>query len=156
MASKLRVTDPSDDIDQLLYLKNAQGLYRGFKTVYISQNLTKIEGYLVRCMRCKGIIRDASSCEGETVCKLCSKNQLNPMKVQKVRNSVADLNIKCPLLRDCGWSGKLLEGEKHLKERDRFLIACPLECGDVIERCEMNNHLKKFCLHREVKCEFCD
>ena len=156
MASKLRVTDPSDDIDQLLYLKNAQGLYRGFKTVYISQNLTKIEGYLVTCMRCKGIIRDASSCEGETVCKLCSKNQLNPKKVQKVRNSVADLNIKCPLLRDCGWSGKLLEGEKHLKVCDRFLIACPLECGDVMKRCVTNNHLRKLCLHREVKCEFCD
>ena len=110
----------------------------------------------MRCMRCKGIIRDASSCEGETVCKLCSKNQLNPMKVQKVRNSVADLNIRCPLLRDCGWSGKLLEGEKHLKVCDRFLIACPLECGDVMKRCVTNNHLRKLCLHREVECEFCD
>ena len=49
MASRLTDASPPDDIDQLLYLKNAQGLYRGFKTGYISQNLTEVEGYLVTC-----------------------------------------------------------------------------------------------------------
>ena len=156
MAARLTDACPPDDIDQLLYLKNAQGFYRGFKMGYISQNLTKMEGYLVTCTRCKGIIRDASSCEGETVCKLCNTNQLNPKKVQKVRNSVAELKIKCPILTDCGWSGKLLEGEKHLKVCGSFLIRCPLGCGDVMKRCEMNNHLNTICFYREVKCEFCD
>ena len=156
MAAKLIATQSPDHVDQLLYLKNAQGLYRGYKTRYISQNLSEMEGYLVTCTRCKGIIRDASSCEGETVCQLCARNQLNPKRVQKVRNSVANLNIKCPLLRDCGWSGKLVEGEKHLKECDSFLITCPLECGDVIKRCGESNHLKTDCFHREVKCEFCN
>ena len=156
MAARLTDACPPDDIDQLLYLKNAQGLYRGFKTGFISQNLTKMEGYLMTCTRCKGIIRDASSCEGETVCKLCNTNQLNPKRVQKVRNSVAELKIKCPLLRDCGWSGKLLEGEKHLKECGSFLITCPLGCRNVIKRCEMNDHLTAYCLQREVNCEYCD
>ena len=156
MAAKLIATQSPDDIDQVLYLKNAQGLYRGFKTGYISQNLSKMEGYLVTCTRCKGIIRDAISCGGESVCQLCTRNQLSPKKVPKVRNSVANLNIKCPLLKDCGWSGKLLEGEKHLKECGSFLITCPLGCGDVMKRGEMNNHIKIDSLHREVKCEFCD
>ena len=156
MASRLETIQSPDDIDQLLYLKNAQGLYRGFKAVYISQKLSKREGYLVTCTRCKGIIRDASSCGGETVCQLCARNQLNTKRVQKVRNSVANLNIKCPLLRDCGWSGKLLEGEKHLEECGSFLITCPLRCGDVMKRCEMNNHIKIDSLHRVFTCEFCD
>ena len=156
MAARFTATRSPDDIDQLLYLKNAQGLYRGFKTRYISQNLTKMEGYLMTCRKCKGIIRDASSYEGETVCKLCNTNQLNPKRVQKVRNSVAELKIKCPLLRDCGWSGKLLEGEKHLKECGSFLITCPLGCEDVMKRCEMNDHLKTYCLFREINCEFCE
>ena len=156
MASRLTDAYPPDDIDQLLYLKNAQGFYRGFKTGFISQNLSIKEGYLVTCTKCKGIIREASSCEGETVCRVCNTNQFNPKRVLKVKNSVANLNIKCPLLRDCGWSGKLLEGEKHLKECDSFLITCPLGCDDVMKRCEMSNHLKTDCLHREVKCEYCD
>ena len=107
-------------------------------------------------VRCKGIIRFASSCEGETVCKLCNTNQLNPKRIQKVRKSVASLNIKCPLLRDCGWSGKLLEGEKHLKVCGSFLIRCPLGCDVVMKRYEMNNHLKTDSLNRETRCEFCD
>ena len=156
MVARLTATHYPDDIDQLLYLKNAKGSYRGFKTGYISQNLTEVEYYLVTCTRCKGIIREASSCEGETVCKLCNTNQLNPKRVQRVRKSVANLNIKCPLLTDCSWSGKLLEGEKHLKECGSFLIRCPLRCDVVMKRYEMNNHLKTDCLNRETRCEFCD
>ena len=156
MAARFTATSSPDDIYQLLYLKNAQGLYRGFKTGYISQNLTEVEYYLMTCTRCKGIIREASSCEGETVCRDCNTNQLNPKRVQKVIHSVAELKIKCPLLRDCGWSGKLLEGEKHLKECGSFLITCPLGCEDVMKRCEMNDHLKTYCLFREINCEFCE
>ena len=73
-----------------------------------------------------------------------------------MRKSVASLNIKCPLLRDCGWSGKLLEGEKHLKVCGSFLIRCPLGCDVVMKRYEMNNHLKTDSLNRETRCEFCD
>ena len=156
MAARFTATSSPDDIYQLLYLKNAQGLYRGFKTGYISQNLTEVEYYLMTCTRCKGIIREASSCEGETVCRDCNTNQLNPKRVQKVIHSVAELKIKCPLLRDCGWSGKLLEGEKHLKECGGFLIRCPLGCGDVVKRCQMNYHLYTTCLYRGINCEFCD
>ena len=156
MAARLETTLSPDNIDHLLYLKNAKGLYCGFKTRYISQNLSEMESYLVTCTKCKGIVRDAISCEGETVCQLCTKKQSNPKKVQKVRTSVANLKIKCPLLRDCDWNGKLVDAEEHLKECGKFFVTCPLECGDVIKRSEMNNHLKTECLLRETQCEFCD
>ena len=155
MATKLI---PSN-IDILLYVKIekcGQASYRGFKTAYLVQELSEMESYLLTCSKCLGISRNAILSEGETKCELCKEENSSSNPVQKVRNSVAVLNIKCPLLMGCDWNGKLVDGEEHLKECGKFFVTCPLECGVVTERCEMNNHLKTECILRETRCEFCD
>ena len=159
MAVKLVIPCNPDNSDTLLYVetkKDGQLSYRGFKMLYLAQQLSAMESDFLSCSKCEGISRDAISSGGETLCELCKEENTASNPAQKVRNSVSIINIKCPVLRDCDWRGKLLEGEEHLRECDTFLIACPLECGGVIIRCEMINHLETDCALREVKCEFCD
>ena len=159
MAAKLAKACNPDDSDTLLYVKtekNGEIAYHGFNTVYLAQQLSTMENDFLTCSKCMGISRDAISSRGETLCELCKGENSDCNPAQKVRNSVSVLNIKCPLLKDCSWKGKLLEAEEHLKQCGSFLIACPLGCGDVIKRCKMNNHLNNYCILREVKCEFCN
>ena len=159
MAAKLAKACNPDNSDTLLYVKtekNGEIAYHGFNTVYLAQQLSTMENDFLTCSKCMGISRDAISSRGETLCELCKGENSDCNPAQKVRNSVSVLNIKCPLLKDCSWKGKLLEAEEHLKQCGSFLIACPLECGDVIKRREMNNHLVNNCILREVKCEFCN
>ena len=159
MAAKLAKACNPDNSDTLLYVKtenNGEIAYRGFNTVYLAQQLSTMENDFLTCGKCMGISRDTISSGGETLCELCKEENSVYNPAQKVRNSVSILSIKCPLLKDCNWKGKLLEAEEHLKECGSFLIACPLECGDVTKRCKMNNHLTNHCILREVKCEFCN
>ena len=159
MAVKLVIPCKPDNSDTLLYVeteKDGQLSYRGFKMLYLAQQLSAMESDFLSCSKCEGISRDAISSGGETLCELCKEENTSSNPAENMRNSVSIINIKCPVLRNCDWRGKLLEGEEHLRECGTFLITCPLECGGVIRRCEMTNHLDTDCALREVKCEFCD
>ena len=57
-----------------------------------------MESYFLSCSKYLGISRDAILSGGETLCELCKEEDSSSNPVQKVRNSVAVLNIKCPLL----------------------------------------------------------
>ena len=129
--------------------------YRGYRKDYLARNLSEMEQDFIICPTCNGIMRDATASEGETACALCSKKQLHPNPVNQVRNSVAKLDIKCPLLRNCAWIGKLAEAETHLKECGSFKVWCPLECGSVIKKGETVHHMKNECQQRIIQCEFC-
>ena len=161
--------DAPDDFESKLYVqcenKNIKSWgtfgeeykleYRGYKEDFLLRKLSEMEREFTVCPTCKGIMREATASEGETTCLLCSKTQHNPNPVNQVRNSVGKLGVKCPLLRDCGWVGKLIDAEMHLKECDSFRIWCQLECGTVVKRCKMELHLKRECQLRKVQCEFC-
>ncbi|KAI6658046.1 TNF receptor-associated factor 4 [Oopsacas minuta] len=156
----------ADDISKILYVhvrsskvgkdSNELPQYRGYRFDYLFQNLTMMEMNFMSCVKCSGLIRDACSSHGETVCFPCRMSQHHANPVIKVRNSVANLLIKCPLLRDCGWTGILIDSVKHLKECRVFLVECSLECGAVIKRCELENHINNHCPHRLVSCLFCE
>ncbi|KAI6658047.1 TNF receptor-associated factor 3 isoform 1 [Oopsacas minuta] len=122
--------------------------YRGYKDSYLVKELSEMERQFIVCPTCNGIMRDAIASEGETTCMLCSQNQKNPNPVNQVRNSVAKLGIKCPLLKDCAWVGKLLDAEKHLKECGNFRLWCQLECGAVIKRIKIQ--YKDLLAHSEM------
>ena len=147
-----------DDIVKLLYIEVQEcdkKTYHGFKVEYLTQELSEMREF-VSCTKCFGIARDAFHIGEEIFCQSCCIEQRQCASVaQKVRNSVAKLKIRCPLLRDCNWIGCLLEGEEHLRECDYFLIGCPKECETVIERIEKENHIENCCPMRLVECEFC-
>ena len=128
--------------------------YRGYRKDYLAHNLSELEQEFIICPTCKGIMRDATSSERETTCALCSKSRFNN-PVNQVRNFVIKLDIKCPLLRNCGWQGKLAEAEAHLENCNNFRIWCPLDCGSVMKRCESGKHANNECQLRISKCEDC-
>ncbi|KAI6658042.1 TNF receptor-associated factor 5-like [Oopsacas minuta] len=129
--------------------------YRGYKKDYLSQNLTEMEYQLIICPLCKGIMRDACAYQGEITCMLCSQDNTNHNPVIRIRELVAKLGIKCPLLRECNWTGELIGAEDHLLICESSLILCPLECKSVVKRCEIDTHTGDQCELRKVECEFC-
>ena len=158
MASKQPVDTAPDTMDDLLYVKRSVGgktKYCGYRREYLAQNLTEFEKEISICNVCEGIMRKASIVKGETTCQLCSEtpNELNAVKL--VENCVNKLEIKCPLLRDCKWKGKLSEAENHLKECKRFLVEC-IYCEQVLIRGDMEIHEQNVCPFREIGCEFCE
>ena len=123
---------------------------------FLSQNLTGMEHDLIICPVCKGIMRDACAYQGNITCRLCSQDATDYNCVNRIRDLVGKLGIKCPLLRDCGWTGRLNEADGHLFVCESSLIGCLLGCEGVVKRCEMDAHTNNDCLLRKVECGFCE
>ena len=155
MASKPERTLP-DNTDELLYVKLTKKdvtKYCGYRKDYLSQNLTEMEQELIVCKECIGIMRKPSLCNGNTTCLVCSERpELNSVK--GIQNSVAKLNIKCPLLRDCSWNGNLSEADQHLNTCVHFLIEC-VKCKQTLPRGETDTHKANLCAMRKIECGFC-
>ena len=150
MASKPERILP-DNTDELLYVKLTK--YCGYRKDYLSQNLTEMEQELIVCKECTGIMREPSLCNGNITCLVCSeKPELNCVK--GIQNSVAKLNIKCPLLRDCYWNGNLSEADQHLTTCVHFQIECA-KCKQTLPRGETDTHKANLCAMREIECDFC-
>ena len=146
-----------DSIDDLLYVTCFAGYntkYRGHKREYLARNLTEFEVEMLICKVCGGIIRRASLVKEETTCQMCSAtpNQLNAVRL--IENCVNKLGIKCPLLRDCEWGGKLSEAENHLKECQYFLVQCS-DCNQAVTKNVLITHKQNTCPMRKVTCQYC-
>ena len=156
MASKPERILPNNT-DELLYVKLTKKdatKYCGYRKDYLSQNLTEMEQELIVCKECIGIMREPSLCNGNTTCLVCSETPRKPNTVKMIQNSVAKLNIKCPLLRDCNWNGNLFEADQHLTTCVHFLIKCD-KCQQTLPRGETDTHKAKICAMREIECDFC-
>ena len=148
-----------DNTNELLYINVKSGAsrsqrYRGYRKDYIVRNLTELEDNYVVCPKCEGIMREAVVYSSNITCKLCSKS-LFAKPIQKVRDSISKLEIRCPIQRDCDWKGLLSQAEQHLDTCDCFLVKCPLKCEEVLMRSEVLNHTETLCPMRKVSCEHC-
>ena len=148
-----------ENIDVILYVirekeNEIPAAYCGYRGDYLAQNLSDMEEALVICKKCCGIMKEPTLCYGETTCLVCSEtpNKLNTVKA--VQSSISKLEIKCPLLRDCEWKGKLSEAEGHLKNCLHFLIKCD-RCKQVFPRGEKEQHETELCSMRAVVCQYC-
>ena len=156
MASKPERILPNNT-DELLYVKLTKKdvtKYCGYRKDYLSQNLTEMEQELIVCKECTGIMREASLYNGNTTCLVCSEMPSRPNTVKMVQNSVAKLNIKCPLLRDCNWNGNLSEADQHLNTCVHFLIEC-VKCQQILPRGETDTHKANLCAMRGIECDLC-
>ena len=150
--------DPIQDcINEVLYMSKGEegnvGVF-GYRRELLNQILNKVEEKTLICLSCKGIVSDACVRNGSITCESCRPIATGE-KVIRLREIVCDLDIKCPLMRECTWEGKLCQGERHLKECASFLLSCRLGCGAVVKRCDFIDHTEKECSLREVKCQFC-
>ena len=155
MASKIEIGP--DNEDDILYVKRQMKhklVYGGYRREYLARNLSEMEEGFVICNICDGITRNASLYKEETTCLVCSESPTDMNRVKLVQTAVNQLEIKCPLLRECRWSGKLSEAENHLKKCESFLIQCDL-CKEVFSRSEGEQHETKNCPMRIVKCQYC-
>ena len=147
-----------DNTNELLYINVESGAsrsqrYRGYRKDYLVRNLTELEDNYVVCPKCEGIMREAVDYSSIITCKLCSKSGI-AKPIQKVKDSISKLEVRCPIQRDCGWKGLLSQAEQHLDTCECFLIKCPLKCEEVLMRSKIRNH-KKYCPMREASCEHC-
>ena len=154
MAAKPPDLIVADDKNDVLFIK-LEGTHRGFKKEFLSQNIPPMMESILICPCCKGIMHDATVCNGAITCEGCVNPKGEKSQLTQLTTTVGEISVKCPLLRQCEWSGKLSATEEHLENCQIFRINCPLGCGTVLERSKEGNHIKVECIKRKVECKHC-
>ena len=143
----------TDSIDSLIY-KGKRGDYRGYRRELLTEEAHDNIKNLIFCCKCVGVSRKPRLAEGKTFCTPCYKGTL-PAVDSRVDEIVLQLKSRCPLsTRGCDWSGQLGDIVQHMSMCVKLRVACVTGCGEVLERCETDGHLKKCPLRRE-RCEYC-
>eukprot|EP00800_Vazella_pourtalesii_P008227 TRINITY_DN21843_c0_g1_i1.p1 TRINITY_DN21843_c0_g1~~TRINITY_DN21843_c0_g1_i1.p1 ORF type:complete len:278 (-),score=43.90 TRINITY_DN21843_c0_g1_i1:76-909(-) len=143
-----------DNKNDVLFIK-IEGTYRGYKKEFLSQNIPPMMESILICPQCKGILNEATVSLGAITCENCANPKGEKSKVSQVVSTVMGLDVKCPLLRKCEWSGKLSAAQEHLDKCQFFLLKCPLGCGEIFERAKEENHKTKECVKRKINCQHC-
>ena len=153
-----------DPIDSLLYVlfvtphdskELGVSSFRGYKREYLSQNLSEMEIELIICPVCDGIMREASIYDGNVTCNMCSFNKREAKPVNNVKKLVDKLEIKCPMMEECDWTGNISEVRTHSHMCRSVHTSCPLGCEQMVKRFQINEHIKNECSLRISECEFC-
>ena len=56
----------------------------------------------------------------------------------------------------CQWTGELKSVDDHLKFCNYQVVHCPNDgCNSKLERHNLLNHLKIYCVYRNVRCKYC-
>ena len=143
----------TDSIDFLIY-REVRGEFKGYKIDLLTEETLDNIKKIIFCCQCGGISRKPRLADGETFCTPCSpmKNAIVDVKSDEI---VLQLKSRCPLsTRGCDWLGQLGDIEQHMRVCEKLRIDCEIGCGEVLERWETDEHLKKCPLRRE-RCEFC-
>ena len=156
-AAKIDIPLEPDIETELCCFIGDGGLVRGYKKELLTENLSERETAFLICPRCQGILREACLLtSGEQLCFCCVKEDEQSIPNVSIRNTVISLKCSCPLSnRGCEWLGILGDCENHLSSCSHVYVKCKLGCGVVLQRYEVNNHLREVCVHRELECETC-
>ena len=94
-------------------------------------------------------------------CPMCNRS-LNTVPDKFFKRQVNQLKVRCSKKASgCNWVGELGDLEKHLSEGSvdgdcqYTAVACPLSCGDHIQRHLLEEH-KSLCPQRPFMCDYCD
>ena len=143
----------TDSIDSLIY-KEKKREYRGYRRDLLTEETPDNIKKIIFCCQCGGISRKPRVNDGKTFCTPCSpvKHTIVDSRVDEI---VLQLKSRCPLsTRGCDWLGQLGDIEQHIRVCEKLRIDCEIGCGEVLERWETDEHLRKCPLRRE-RCEFC-
>ncbi|XP_065887555.1 ranBP2-like and GRIP domain-containing protein 3 isoform X1 [Dysidea avara] len=97
-------------------------------------------------------------------CPYCREESFQSFPDKKTTRLVLNLQVFCPnKSQGCSWVGELRSVEDHLTKNSIASstgclfteICCSNECGMVIQRRLLEDHLKLECELRQVKCEYC-
>ena len=143
----------TDSIDSLIY-KGKRGEYRGYRRDLLTEETPDNIKKFILCYQCEGISRKPQLADGKTFCTPCSpaRHKIVDVRLDEI---VLELKSRCPLsTRGCDWLGQLGDIEQHMRVCEKLRIDCEIGCGEVLERWETDEHLKKCPLRRE-RCELC-
>ena len=143
----------TDSIDSLIY-KETKGEFRGYRRDLLTEETPDNIKKIIFCCQCGGISRKPRVNDGKTFCTPCSpvKHTIVDSRVDEI---VLQLKSRCPLsTRGCDWLGQLGDIEQHIRVCEKLRIDCEIGCGEVLERWETDEHLRKYPLRRE-RCEIC-
>ena len=127
------------------------------------------------CSLCKKVLKEPmlTECCGAHLCSPCASPNMVKNKLIKCPNcdqrcvicilnkakhkAVLRLKVHCPIQnRGCEWIGEIKESSEHLNSECEFMdVICSNGCGESILRQELTEHLEKFCMKRQVICNFC-
>ncbi|XP_060070058.1 TNF receptor-associated factor 2-like [Ylistrum balloti] len=71
-----------------------------------------------------------------------------------VRREMANKEVRC-LNQGCKWTDVFKNYDHHASECEYRLIACP-ECQTMVEKANLEKHLKENCLGRKMNCKTCN
>ena len=157
MATRTSVPLEPETGTELCRVKLEGGSLGGYRSDILTENLSERENSMLTCLRCKGIMKDASIVKaGEQLCSCCVKEGEQSLPSANVRNTILSLKCACPLSkRSCEWLGRLEIVGNHLTTCGHVYESCQLLCGVVTTRDEMGRHVREECSQREEACLHC-
>ena len=125
----------------------------GYRSIYLLQNLGKLEAQMLIWPKCKEILRDPVTVQGNIFCYNCSYTPNFP--INSVREIVEKLEIRCPLVDKCNWTGLINQARTHIEKCVNFRVSCHLNCGAIFARKDMKVHIENKCNNRLENCKYC-
>ena len=146
----------ADRVESLLCVETEEGC-GGYRGELLREQLPAFMKRLVTCSRCEGLMRGATGVGSPQlfVCSVCVTGETHSA-LGLNREAVANLVILCPLRsRGCEWEGRISASETHLDTCQYLSLECPMLCGRVFRRADIESHVSVECPLREIKCEHC-
>ena len=96
-------------------------------------------------------------------CPLCKKTPLKTGEDLFFKHKVRQLKVLCHnKSAGCRWVGELGGLDSHLKlgslegQCDFVKVECPLKCGQILQRRNVEEHKSSDCAKRPFSCDYCD
>ena len=92
-------------------------------------------------------------------CPSCQNNELDTFPNVQADREIRSLHVMCTNKeRGCEWQGELNDINSHLGNSDSCQFAdvkCSNECGKVLQRQYLTDHVETECPYRKVDCQYC-
>lgn len=93
-------------------------------------------------------------------CPNCGEENYDTLDHRRYREAIMELEVCCTMkVRGCRWTGKLRDLQAHIDVKgnncQHIDIDCSNECGELVQRCDMDDHLEHLCQKRQIECRYC-
>ena len=99
---------------------------------------------------------------GKKECPVCREpDALSSAHLDKFfQREINDLKVRCQLHKEgCEWTGEVRDLQSHLdpdkRKCDYILLPCFFGCGERIRSSAMRDHMMKYCVKRQMSCQYC-
>ena len=109
------------------------------------------------CKSCLDNVKESSAITN--ACPVCRDEKFVTFPNKAVDREIKSLHIYCTNKeKGCEWQGELNDINNHLGNSDGCQfeeVKCSNECGKMIERQYLTNHVETECPRHKIKCQYC-